>query len=134
MSVLGPLRAFAARHRKLIAVAGALLAASALVVVLAGHRHEFSVALSSASLWVLLLATALQVVALLARTEAWHWCIEAAGGTVPRRLLFRASSVGYVGSLLNSQLGMAARIAALRRSSPEQAPRVSTLVAAEVPI
>jgi hypothetical protein len=73
-------------------------------------------------------------VALLARTEAWHGCIGAAGGTVPRRLLFRASSVGYVGSLLNSQLGMAARIAALRRSSPAEAPGIATLVAAEVPI
>jgi hypothetical protein len=53
-----------------------------LVVVLEGHRHEFSVALSSASIWVLLLAAVLQIVALLARTEAWHGCINAAGGTV----------------------------------------------------
>jgi uncharacterized membrane protein YbhN (UPF0104 family) len=110
------------------------LAAAALAVVLAGHRHEFAHALSSASLRVLALATALQIVALLARTEAWHGSINAAGGTVPRRALFRASSVGYVGSLLNSQLGMAARIAALRRSSPDLAPHVSTLIGAEFPI
>src|SRR5882757_7324006 len=110
------LRAWSARHRKAIAVGGSLLAAVLLVLVLAGHRHQFSVALSSASFDVLALATALQIVALLARTEAWHGCIEAAGGTVQRRVLFRASSVGYVGSLLNSQLAVAARIAALRRS------------------
>lgn len=103
-------------------------------MVLEGHRHEFSVALSSASIWVLLLAAVLQIVALLARTEAWHGCINAAGGTVDRRILFRASSVGYVGSLLNSQLGMAARIAALRRSSPATSPPISTLIAAEIPI
>lgn len=82
----------------------------------------------------LALATGLQIVALLARTEAWHGCINAAGGTVERRVLFRASSVGYVGSLLNAQLGTAARIAALRRSSPETSPPVPTLIAAEVPI
>jgi uncharacterized membrane protein YbhN (UPF0104 family) len=120
--------------RKLVAIGGTVLATGALVFVLAGHRHDFSTALSSASIWVLLLATVLQIVALLARTEAWHGCIEAAGGTVPRRLLFRASSVGYVGSLLNSQLGVAARIAALRRSSPANAPGIATLAAAELPI
>jgi len=83
---------------------------------------------------VLLLAAALQIVALLARSEAWHRCIEAAGGTVPRRLLFRASSMGYVGSLLNAQLGLAARIGALRRSSPAESPAIPTLIAAELPI
>ena len=120
--------------RKLVAIGGSLLAAGVLAFVLAGHRHDFATALSSASLWVLVLATVLQIVALLARTEAWHGCIEAAGGTVRRRLLFRASSVGYVGSLLNSQLGVAARIAALRRSSPDEAPKIATLAAAELPI
>ncbi|MFL5844035.1 MAG: hypothetical protein ACJ762_05015 [Solirubrobacteraceae bacterium] len=128
------LRALAARHRKLIAVVGSVTVTALLVVVLYGHRHDFAEAFSSASLGVLALATGLQIVALLARTEAWHGCINAAGGTVERRLLFRASSLGYVGSLLNAQLGTAARIAALRRSSPETSPQVSILIAAEVPI
>ncbi len=127
-------RAFARRHRRLITVAGFLLTTGALAVVLAGHRDEFATALSSASPWTLLGASALQIVALLARTEAWHGCIAAAGGTVERRLLYRASSMGYVGSLLNAQLGVAARIAALRRSSPATSPAISTLVAAELPI
>jgi hypothetical protein len=39
-----------------------------------------------------------------------------------------------LGGVLNSQLGVAARIAALRRSSPDACPNVSTLVAAEFPI
>lgn len=131
---LSRLRALLARHRKIVAVVGSLAAAGALVLVLAGHRDEFAEAFSSASLTVLALATALQIVALLARTEAWHGCINAAGGTVERRVLYRASSFGYVGSLLNAQLGTAARIAALRRSSPEASPQISVLIAAEVPI
>lgn len=36
--------------------------------------------------------------------------------------------------MINGQLGMAARIAALRRSSPTLCPQVPTLVAAELPI
>jgi uncharacterized membrane protein YbhN (UPF0104 family) len=122
------------RHRRIVAVVGSLLAAGLLALVLAGHRDDFATALSRASLPVLALAALLQVVALLSRTEAWHRTIEAAGGTVARRPLYRASSMGYVGSLLNAQLGTVARIAALRRSSPADAPPVSTLLAAELPI
>jgi hypothetical protein len=76
----------------------------------------------------------LQIVALLARSEAWHLTIGAAGGTVARRVLFRASSMQVLGGLINGHLGVAARIAALRRSSPEVSPQVPTLIAAEFPI
>jgi hypothetical protein len=103
-------------------------------VLLAGRRHEFAVALSSAAIWVLAVTALLQIVALLARSEAWHVCIGAAGGTVERRVLYRASSMQVLGSLVNAQVGVAARIAALRRSSPAVCPQVPTLIAAEFPI
>jgi uncharacterized membrane protein YbhN (UPF0104 family) len=127
-------RAFAGRHRGLITIVGTLCATAILALVLAGRRHEFATALSSVSLGILGLAAALQTVALVSRSEAWHRCICAAGGTIDRRTLYRASSMGYVGSILNSQLGVVARIAALRRSAPGRCPGVSTLVAAEFPI
>jgi uncharacterized membrane protein YbhN (UPF0104 family) len=133
-ALTGRLRRFGRRHRVLITIVGSLLTAAALVVALSGRRHAFSEALSSASLWVLGVTALLQIVALLARTEAWHLTIEAAGGTVPRRILYRASSMQVLGSLINGQLGVAARIAALRRSSPEVSPQVPTLIAAEFPI
>ena len=91
-------------------------------------------ALSGTPAWLILATAALQIVALLVRSEAWHLSIQAAGGTVARRVLYRASSVQVLGSVVNGQLGVAARIAALRRSSPEVAPQVPTLVAAELPI
>jgi lysylphosphatidylglycerol synthase-like protein len=127
-------RRFGRRHRKSITIVGSVGAAVILGAILWGRRDEFSTALSSASIAVLLAAAGLQLVALLARSEAWHICIAAAGGTVARRILYRASSMGYVGSLLNAQVGTAARIAALRRSSPAESPGVSTLIAAEFPI
>ncbi|HEX2016758.1 MAG TPA: hypothetical protein VGN69_08695 [Solirubrobacteraceae bacterium] len=128
------LRRFTRRHSRPITVGGSLLATAVLVAILAGRRHQFEVALTRASILTLLAAAALQLVALLARSEAWHVCIAAAGGTLRRRILYRASSMGYVGSLLNAQVGTAARIAALRRSSPGDSPGVSTLIAAEFPI
>jgi uncharacterized membrane protein YbhN (UPF0104 family) len=127
-------RAFGGRHRTAITVVGSVVSAAVLGFVLAGRRDEFVEALSSAAAWVLAVAVLLQIVALVARSEAWHLTIEAAGGTVARRVLYRASSMGILGSMLNAQVGMAARIAALRRSSPEVSPRVPTLIAAEFPI
>jgi uncharacterized membrane protein YbhN (UPF0104 family) len=131
---IAALRDFGRRRRTAITVVGSLATAAVLAVLLAGRRQEFSDALTSASAGVLAVATLLQIVALLARSEAWHLTVEAAGGTVARRVLYRASSVQVLGGVLNSQLGVAARIAALRRSSPEVSPQVPTLIAAEFPI
>jgi uncharacterized membrane protein YbhN (UPF0104 family) len=133
-AMTGGLRTFGRRHRTAITVVGSLVSAAILALVLAGRRDEFAHALSSATAWVLAVTVLLQIVALLVRTEAWHLTIEAAGGTVPRRFLYRASSMGVLGGLLNAQAAVAARIAALRRSSPDVSPRVPTLIAAEFPI
>ncbi len=128
------LRAFGRRRRVPLTIVGSLGTVAVLVVVLAGRRHQFSAALSGPAAWVLVVTVLLQIVALLARSEAWHLSIEAAGGTVERRVLYRASSMQVLGGVLNGQLGVAARIAALRRSSPVVSPQVPTLIAAEFPI
>jgi uncharacterized membrane protein YbhN (UPF0104 family) len=128
------MRDFGRRRRVLITVVGSLTAAAGLAFVLAGRRDEFMSALSGTALWVLVATSLLQIVALVARSEAWHLTIEAAGGTVERRVLYRASALQVLGSVVNGQLGVAARIAALRRSSPEVSPQIPTLLAAELPI
>jgi uncharacterized membrane protein YbhN (UPF0104 family) len=132
--LVAALRDFGRRRQVLIWVVGSLATAAVLVFVLAGKRDEFTAALESASVWVLAATVLLQIVALLARTEAWHLTIEAAGGSVERRVLYRASSMQILGGVINGHLGVAARIAALRRSSPSVSPQVPTLVAAEFPI
>jgi uncharacterized membrane protein YbhN (UPF0104 family) len=128
------LRALAGRHRTVVAVGGSLISAAILALVLAGRREAFAAALTGATIGVLAATVALQIVALLARSEAWHLTIQAAGGTVDRRILYRASSMQVLGSVINGHLGVAARIAALRRSSAVCCPQVPTLIAAEFPI
>jgi uncharacterized membrane protein YbhN (UPF0104 family) len=117
-----------------VTLVGAAAVAGALGWALAGRRDEFAAALDAAPILLLALAAALQAVALISRTEAWHLSVTAAGGSVSRRRLYRASALGNLASVINSQLSTAARIAVLRRSAPADAPRVGALVAAEVPI
>jgi hypothetical protein len=133
-ATVGWLREFGRRHRIPLTILGSIATVAVLVAVLAGRRDEFEAALSEPALWVLGVTVLLQIVALVSRSEAWHLSIEAAGGTVERRVLFRASAMQVLGGVLNGHLGIAARIAALRRSSPTVAPQVPTLIAAEFPI
>jgi uncharacterized membrane protein YbhN (UPF0104 family) len=128
------LRSIARRHPTIVSLGGGLLVAIALAIALAGHGHDFIVALGSAPFWVLGIAVALHVFWLLARTEAWGVCIEAAGGSLGRRSLYRASSIGYLANIFNGQFGLAVRIGALRRSAPSECPKAPVLLAAELPI
>jgi hypothetical protein len=128
------LRSMFRRHPTMISLGGGMLVAVALAIGLAGHGHDFIVALGSAPIWVLGAAVGLHVLWLLVRSEAWGVCIGAAGGSVSRRRLYRASSVGYLGNIFNGQFGLAVRIAALRRTAPRESPRAPVLLAAELPI
>jgi uncharacterized membrane protein YbhN (UPF0104 family) len=128
------LRSTLRRHPTAVSLAGGTVVAIALAIALAGHGHEFVAALGSAPFWVLGLAVALHVVWLVARSEAWSVCIVAAGGSVSRRRLYRASSIGYLGNIFNGSFGLGVRIAALRRTAPDECPRASVLLAAELPI
>ena len=121
-------------RRKLVTVAGTLLTLGGLAVVLAGKWGQLAHAAVGASPWLLGAAVALHLGSLVARSEAWHISVRAAGGTVARRRLYRAASVGYIGNIINGELGFALRIASLRRAAPDEVPRVATLAATEVPL
>ena len=118
----------------LVAVVGGAATTALLVHAVSGRRAEFAAALGGAAWPVLALTAGLQLIALLSRSEAWHVTVQAAGGSVARRVLFRASSAQVLGSLVSGQLGAAARIVALRRSGRHLCPHVPTLIAAEMPI
>lgn len=123
------------QRRRTTLMAGLSLAALVgLAVALVGQWHEVTSGIAGAPLALVVLAVALQALALVSRSEAWHVCVRETGATVGRRTLYRASGMAFIGNLLNTQLGAAARIAALRRSAPGETPRVPTLIAAELPI
>jgi uncharacterized membrane protein YbhN (UPF0104 family) len=127
-------RGWMRRHPVATTVIGSVIVAAALVIGLWSKRDDFTKAFSSASAITLTVAIGTQIIWLLARSEAWHVCVDAAGGQVTRRVLYRAAALGYVGNLANSSVGLGVRIAALRRSAPDHSPLPSVLVAAELPI
>jgi uncharacterized membrane protein YbhN (UPF0104 family) len=128
------LGALAARRRTPLTAIGTLLAVGVLVFVLAGRWGQFASAAAGAPWWALAAAAVLQTVSLLSRTEAWSVCVHAAGGTTGRRRLYRAAGVGYLGNIINGELGLAARNASLRRAAPHEAPKALVLAATEIPI
>jgi uncharacterized membrane protein YbhN (UPF0104 family) len=123
-----------ARWRRITATGLPIVALAALTVVIVIHRHTFVRVFEATPLWLVAAAVALQLLALLARCEAWRLCVHAAGATVARCGVFRASGIGGLVSILNGGAGVAARIAALRASAPKECPRVGVLLAAEIPI
>jgi hypothetical protein len=128
------LRSMLRRHPTVVSLVGGVVVAIALAIGLAGHGHEFMVALGSAPFWLLGIAVALHVLWLVTRSEAWAVCIGAAGGSLSRKRLYHASSLGYLGNIFNGQFGLAVRIAALRRTAPTECPKAPVLLAAELPI
>jgi uncharacterized membrane protein YbhN (UPF0104 family) len=132
--VLAGVRQGCRRYRGKVTVAASIAATLVLALLLIGRWDELETGVTGASLEIAAAAVSLQVLALVARSEAWHVCVRACGATVSRRALYRASSMGFVGGLLHTQLGTAARIAALRRSAPAESPRVPSLIGAELPI
>ena len=131
---LNNLQAHCRERRAALTVTISVTASVVLGAALVGKWPELQAGVTGTPVAIVVLAVALQVLALVSRSEAWHVSVLASGGTVGRRTLYRASSMGFVGGLLNTQLGTAARIGMLRRSAPGECPRVPTLIAAELPI
>ncbi len=128
------LGALANRRPRLLTAVGTLIVVGVLVFVLAGRWGQFASAAAGAPWWALSAAAVLQTVSLLARSESWNVCVHAAGGIVGRRRLYGAAGVGYLGNIVNGELGFAVRIASLRRAAPRETPKAVVLVATEIPI
>lgn len=115
-------------------VLGSLVGFGLLALVLGGRWTELTHAMAAAPVGLLALAALLQLGSLLARSEAWNRCVRSAGGTIERRKLFHVASLGYLGNIVNGELGFAVRIAALRRAAPKDTPKLGALAVSEVPI
>jgi hypothetical protein len=117
-----------------VSIGGTVAVTAVLGYVLAGHGAQFSAALRTAPVDLVVLSVVLQLIGLVTRVEAWTVCVRAAGATVSRRVLFVSAAFGCLASIVNGSAGMAVRIASVRRAAPQETPRATALVAAEVPI
>ena len=121
-------------RRTLLVAAGTLLGFALIAVALGGEWDALVRAVTSVPVEVVAIVALLQTASLVARSEAWQRCIRAAGATVERRRLYRIASLGYLGNIVNGELGFAIRIAAVRRTAPKESPKVAALATTEVPI
>ena len=80
-----PSHSWLRRHSKAVSIVFGVTVTAALIVGIYNNRADFVDAVNAASFGVLAAATAMQVVWLIARSEAWHVCVDAAGGNVERR-------------------------------------------------
>ena len=117
-----------------IATVVLLALATALMIFVLARLHHIGSAINHAPLRILIVATALQLISNLVRAEAWWQCVRQAGGTVSRRVLYRVSSIGFLGNVVSGGVGAAARIATLRRVAGDDVPHVPALLAAELPV
>lgn len=134
IAAAAPDRSWLRRHSTAVSLGFGALITIAVAVGLYGKRGDFAESLGAVSTGVLVGATAMQIVWLIARSEAWHVCVIAAGGACGRRPLYRAAAIGYLGNLANSNFGLAMRVTELRRTAPAEAPPTGALIAAELPI
>ena len=70
-----PIRSLLARRRLALTLAGTLVAAGVLALVLAGREAQFAAALLAAPIWVLSIAALLHLTSLITRSEAWNGCV-----------------------------------------------------------
>jgi uncharacterized membrane protein YbhN (UPF0104 family) len=127
----GELRQALRRCLTVLLAAGLL---TAMLVALAGHRRAFLDAIVGVPSATLVLAAALHVGSVVARSEAWTVSVRAAGGTLDRRGSYQIASLGFAANVLSASLGAAVRIWALRTKARDHAPSAPALVAAEVPV
>jgi glucosylceramidase len=97
--------------RAFLSLLGTLVVAGALGFELAGRRGQFTDALHSAPIWIVAVAVLLQVIGLLARTEARHVCVRVTGATVTRRLFDWRAVRRRVRSAFRRVLGVRCRMA-----------------------
>ena len=114
-------RAALARRAALLLL-GTLAGLGLLALALGGRWTSLTHAVAAAPLMSLVAAALLQSALLVARSEAWNRCVRAAGGTVGRGQLYRIASLGYLGNVINGELGFAIRIGALRRTASPTPP------------
>ena len=94
-------------HGPLAVGAGIAVVLAGAWALLAGHGAAFLAAVRGVSWWTLVLAVGLHLVAVVARSEAWHVSVRAAGSTLGRRCCYQVASLGFAANVVAPSFGTA---------------------------
>jgi hypothetical protein len=117
------------------ALACAVAASAAMAWILASRGDELGAALDRLPLSVFLAATALHVLTLFIRAEAWGVTLRAtAGRAAARRTLHTAAAGGYLVGTVEIHASLPVRMAIMRRLAPDDAPGLRGMVLSDMPL
>jgi hypothetical protein len=112
-----------------------VVAAVLLAAVLAGRHDELVAAFAATPAPPLLAATLLHALTLALRAEAWQVALSAVDGRrLRRRAVHQANAWAFLAGSALGHLTLPARVAAVRRLAPDEAPCSTQVALAEVPI
>jgi uncharacterized membrane protein YbhN (UPF0104 family) len=120
--------------RRLIPLLPPIAALAVLTVVCVSRAGDLEQALRSVHLWVFALATALHLLVVVVRTEAWRVTLAAIGRTPPRAAAHRASAIGFMAGIVEGHAALPARMAAARRIAPDSTPTLREMVLSDLPV
>lgn len=124
-------------RNRVLSAAVVLAGAAGVVGLVLARRGEVASAFASMPVLTLALATALHVVVLACRSEAWRVCLLAAAGggePVRRRAVHAANAVAYGVGTVQTTGALPARVATLRRIDAARAPRTGQIALCDIPI
>jgi hypothetical protein len=122
------------RRPRLGAAAPVIAAIVLLAAVCATHADDLGHALEHVPLWVFACATALHLLVVSVRTEAWRVTLAGIGRTPPLAAAHWASAIGFAAGIFEGHAALPARMAVARRVAPEDTPPLREMVLSDVPV
>jgi hypothetical protein len=120
--------------RRVAALLPALVAATLVAIVCAAHADRLREALERVTPLLFAAATALHVVVVVVRTEAWRVTLAAIGRSPPWPVAHWASAVGFVAGIVEGHAALPARMAVARRAAPDSTPLLREMVLSDLPV
>ncbi|MBE2314729.1 hypothetical protein DVA67_001990 [Solirubrobacter sp. CPCC 204708] len=122
-------------RRRLGSAAGVALALVALGVLCWSRADELQRALALVSVASLVALTALHLVTLIVRSEAWRLTLAAVEGSVPpRRAVHGANAGAFLAGSIESHSALPARVVLLKQLAGPRAPKATQILVSDAPI
>jgi hypothetical protein len=120
--------------RRVLPLALVLSGMGLVTAVCLRHGPELGKAFARIDAEVFAAATALHLVVVVIRTEAWRLTLGAISRRPPVRVAHWASGLGFLAGTLEGHAALPARMAVARRLAPAETPRLREMLLSDIPV